>query len=29
VLGHGTVETTEFYAELDREKAINAMQKSG
>jgi integrase len=29
ILGHRSPVITEIYAELDREKAINAMQKSG
>ncbi len=29
ILGHGSLSITEIYAELDREKAINAIAKSG
>jgi len=29
ILGHRSAETTDLYAELDREKALEAMLKSG
>ena len=29
ILGHGRLETTEIYAEVDREKAIAAMSRVG